>query len=113
MPSKSKSQQRLMSWAYACKTGKAKKCPDNIKRLSDEMTTKQLKDFTQLEEDGAPVDGMATVDNTPGMGPVSLPGPTINGSGDRFDNGSIDTDKKKKKKRVKSFEEFIYKMEIK
>lgn len=54
MSSKSKTQKRLMSWALACKKGKAKNCPANIKKVGDSMTQKQLKDFTKTDYNELP-----------------------------------------------------------
>ncbi len=60
MPSISKSQQRLMGQAYAYKKGELKdkdlnpKYADEIKKLSDSMTKKQLKDFAKTDHKGLP-----------------------------------------------------------
>jgi len=60
MPSKSKSQQRLMGQAYAYKKGdlKAKdlnpKYADEIKDLAKSMTKKQLEDFAKTDHKGLP-----------------------------------------------------------
>lgn len=60
MPSKSKTQQRLMGQAYALKTGdlKAKDLnPDyasEIKKIAKSMTKKQLKDFAGTKHKGLP-----------------------------------------------------------
>ena len=60
MPSRSKTQQRLMGQAYAYKTGdlKAKDLnpdyADEIKKLSKSMTQKQLKDFAGTKHKGLP-----------------------------------------------------------
>jgi hypothetical protein len=60
MPSKSKSQQRLMGQAYAYKTGKLKskdlnpEYADEIKDLAKSMTKKQLKDFASTDHKGLP-----------------------------------------------------------
>jgi hypothetical protein len=60
MPSKSKTQQRLMGQAYAYKTGDLKvndmdpKYADEIKKLAKSMTKKQLKDFASTKHKGLP-----------------------------------------------------------
>jgi 8-oxo-dGTP pyrophosphatase MutT (NUDIX family) len=54
MPSKSKSQKRLMSWALACKNGKAKNCPSNVQKVGDSMTKKQLKDYINTDYNELP-----------------------------------------------------------
>jgi len=60
MPSKSKSQQRLMGQAYALKTGDIKtgdldpKYADEIKKLSKSMTKKQLRDFAKTKHKNLP-----------------------------------------------------------
>ena len=60
MPSKSKTQQRLMGLAYAYKTGEIKakdlnpEYADEIKKLSKSMTEKQLKDFAKTKHKNLP-----------------------------------------------------------
>lgn len=60
MPSKSKSQQRLMGLAYAYKSGDVKskdlnpKYADEVKQISKSMTKKQLKDFAKTKHKGLP-----------------------------------------------------------
>ena len=60
MPSKSKSQQRLMGQAYAYKTGKKKskdlnpQYADEIKDIAKSMTKKQLKDFAETDHKDLP-----------------------------------------------------------
>lgn len=55
MPSTTPAQQRLMGQAYAIKTGKMKpsdlnpEYKDQIVKLADSMTTKQLKDFAETK----------------------------------------------------------------
>ncbi len=49
MPAKSKSQQHLMGWVYACKTGKEKNCPANIQKIAKSITTKAAKEFTKTK----------------------------------------------------------------
>lgn len=60
MPSKSKSQQRIMGLAYAYKSGDVKskdlnpKYADEVKKISKSMTKKQLKDFAKTKHKGLP-----------------------------------------------------------
>lgn len=60
MPSKSKTQQRLMGLAYAYKTGEVKskdldpQYADEIKKLAKSMTEKQLKDFAKTKHKNLP-----------------------------------------------------------
>jgi hypothetical protein len=59
MPSKSKTQRRLMGWAYSVKKAgkkskKYKEAPQNIKDLADSMTKKDLKDFAKTDHKGLP-----------------------------------------------------------
>jgi hypothetical protein len=60
MPSKSKTQQRLMGQAYAYKTGELKakdlnsEYADEIKKLAKSMTEKQLKDFAKTKHKNLP-----------------------------------------------------------
>ena len=60
MPSKSKTQQRLMGLALAYKTGEIKakdlspEYADEIKKLAKSMTEKQLRDFAQTKHKGLP-----------------------------------------------------------
>lgn len=60
MPSKSKSQQKLMGQAYALKKGDLKysdldpKYADKIKDISDSMTKKELKEYASTKHDNIP-----------------------------------------------------------
>lgn len=54
MPATSKAQQRLMAWAYACKTGKTKKCPIRVQKLANQMDKKALRDFAKTKQDDLP-----------------------------------------------------------
>jgi len=60
MPSRSKTQQRLMGQAYAYKTGELKakdlnpEYADEIKKLAKSMTEKQLKDFAKTKHKNLP-----------------------------------------------------------
>jgi hypothetical protein len=47
MPSTTKKKQRLFGWALACKRGTSKYCPTRIKKLADNMTEEQLRDFAK------------------------------------------------------------------
>jgi hypothetical protein len=69
------------------------------------------QEIAQLTEDAgaAPAAGsfsapQASVNNTPGMGNVSAPGPDTIGSGDKF--GDDDDDNDKKRKGILSYEQF-------
>jgi hypothetical protein len=60
MPSKSKSQQRLMGLAYAYKNGDIKskdldsRYADKVKELSKSMSLKDLKHFARTKHEGLP-----------------------------------------------------------
>ena len=60
MPSKSKTQQRLMSLAYAYKKGEVKskdldpQYVDEVKKLAKSMTEKQLKHFAKTKHKNLP-----------------------------------------------------------
>ena len=60
MPSTSKSQQRLMGQAYALKNGDIKvedlnpEYKDEIVKLADSMSLKELKDFAETSHEGLP-----------------------------------------------------------
>jgi hypothetical protein len=59
MPSKSKSQQRLMGWAKSIKekgkdSKEYKEAPQNIKDIVDSMTLKELDDFAETKHKGLP-----------------------------------------------------------
>lgn len=61
MPAKSKSQQRLLGWAYACSKGKSDNCPDwlmdiakSFIKKSKRKGLKNLKDFAKTKHDGLP-----------------------------------------------------------
>lgn len=118
MPSKSKSQQRLMGVAYAVKKGDMQlsdvdsEYRDEVKGLVDGMTLKKLKDYAATKHNGLPErvpenldPGMIT-----GMGPVQLPADGLLGSGD-VPAGPGDAEEEYKKKRklkyVKEFNQFI------
>ena len=45
MPAKSKAQKKLFTYAYACKKGYAKNCPDKVAKIGQSMSAKQLRDF--------------------------------------------------------------------
>ena len=103
MPSVSPEQQRLMGMAYALKKGDMdpKDASEQVKKLADSMTLKQLKDFAStkhsemkehvaasyekfINEDYARVHGNPGM-NVGGMGPIVVPevGPYgTTGSGD-------------------------------
>jgi len=54
MPSKSKSQRRLMGWALACKMGKSKNCPENIDKIAKSMKEEDIKDFAKTKHKSLP-----------------------------------------------------------
>ena len=125
MPALSKAQQRLMGAAYSVKKGDSKigdvdpEYRDAVRDMVDGMTLKQLKDFAETKHEGLPdrvnETGLHANPNmnVPGMGAVELPGDP--GSMDGFQSqraGSGDipapSGKKKKKKRiVLTFEQFV------
>jgi hypothetical protein len=51
---KSKSQRRIMGWAYACKTGKTDNCPPNVQKVSDTMKSNDLESMAKTKEKGKP-----------------------------------------------------------
>lgn len=54
MPATSKAQRRLMGMAYAYKTGKLKNASAAVKKLADQMSEKDLKDFASTPETDLP-----------------------------------------------------------
>ena len=54
MPATSKSQQRLMGWALACKRGEQKNCPPNVQKLADDMTESDLEKYAKTSHEGLP-----------------------------------------------------------
>jgi hypothetical protein len=56
MPSKSKAQQRLMGMAYAVKSGEMDRseASDEVLKLADTMTLKQLRDFASTKHESLP-----------------------------------------------------------
>jgi hypothetical protein len=127
MPSKSKTQQRLMGVAYAVKSGDMQlsdvdvNYKDKVKDLVDGMTLKQLKDFAETKHDDLPeeVEEGISPANIGGMGEVSLPTDTQPGSGDvpagrKSEDDEEDKEKQlsKMKKLIPAFENFIRPSEI-
>lgn len=57
MPAASQAQQKLMGMAYAFKKGdmKPEDASDEVKKLADEMTLDQLKDYAETKHEGLPV----------------------------------------------------------
>ena len=121
MPSKSKSQQRLMGVAYAVKSGDMQlsdvdtNYKDKVKDLVDGMTLKQLKDFAETKHDGLPEvkEGISPA-NIGGMGPIQLPTDSQPGSGDvpaGTKSEDDEEDEKELKENMKglitSFESFV------
>lgn len=127
MPSKSKTQQRLMGVAYAVKSGDMQlsdvdvNYKDKVKDLVDGMTLKQLKDFAETKHDGLPeeVEEGISPASIGGMGEVSLPTDSQPGSGDvpagrKSEKDEEDKEKQlsKMKKLIPAFENFIRPSEI-
>ena len=120
MPSKSKSQQRLMGVAYAVKSGDMQlsdidsEYRDKVKELVDGMSLKDLKDFASTPHEGLPeVVENITPASIGGMGQVQLPIKTEVGSGD-VPAGRGDAKKRYKKKmkfkhKIATYEEFLSK----
>ena len=56
MPAQSIAQQQLMGMAYALKKGdmKPEDASDEVKKLADEMTLDQLKDYAETKHEGLP-----------------------------------------------------------
>lgn len=51
MPSKSKSQQRLMNWAKGVKSGSVKDAPSKVKKVASSMSMSELDKFGKLVGD--------------------------------------------------------------
>lgn len=51
MPSKSKSQQRLMNWAKGVKSGSVKNAPAKVKKVASSMSMSELDKFGKLVGD--------------------------------------------------------------
>ena len=118
MPAKSKSQRRLFALALQLKKGEIKSSDvsDEIKDLA-KLSLKDLEDFVNTDETGLPdkVDE-DTVNvnpnmNVPGMGNIKLPGNpgTLDGfSTQEVGSGDLPLGKKKKKRKVvMTFEQFM------
>ena len=56
MPAVSQAQQQLMGMAYALKKGdmKPEDASEEVKKLADEMTLDQLKDYAETKHEGLP-----------------------------------------------------------
>jgi 2'-5' RNA ligase len=54
MPAVSKRQRHIFGWALACKRGESNYCPKRIKKLSDTMSIKKLRDFAKTKEKNLP-----------------------------------------------------------
>jgi hypothetical protein len=103
MPAVSKSQKRLMSQAYAIKTGALKpsdidpRYRKSIVDLSKSMTEKQLRDYTQTPEKGLPNDvDEAIVTPKASYAPDFKPGYYLSTTNSPI-LPSLDTEKEKKK----------------
>ena len=127
MPSKSKTQQRLMGVAYAVKSGDMQlsdvdnNYKDKVKDLVDGMTLKQLKDFAETKHDDLPeeVEEGISPANIGGMGPVQLPTDSEPGSGDvpagrKSEEDEEDEEKQNEKMKnlIPTFENFIRPQDI-
>lgn len=119
MPSKSKTQQRLMGVAYAVKSGDMQlsdvdtNYKDKVKDLVDGMSLKDLKDFAETKHDGLPEEigeGISPA-NVGGMGPIQLPTDTQPGSGDVPTGTKSEDDEEDEKEEIKEMKEFIPKFE--
>jgi hypothetical protein len=53
MPSKSKSQQRLMGWVHACQTGRGSNC-DRVSKIAGSIKPEDAKDFAKTSHEGLP-----------------------------------------------------------
>lgn len=60
MPAKSEKQRRLMSWVYACKTGKTEKCPSNIKKIAKGISATSAKHFMESPNESEDVQDTLT-----------------------------------------------------
>ncbi len=123
MPATSKSQQRLMGTAYAVKKGDTKISDvdpayrDKVSELVAGMTLKQLKDYAETSHEGLP-DRVAESGlhlnpsmNVPGMGDPALPGaPSAldSFSTQRPGSGDLPEPRKRRKRRVMTFEQFTF-----
>lgn len=56
MPAQSVAQQQLMGMAYALKKGdmKPEDASEEVKKLADEMSIEQLKDYAETKHEGLP-----------------------------------------------------------
>jgi len=123
MPATSKSQQRLMGTAYAVKKGDTRindvdpAYRDKVSELVSGMTLKQLKDYAETSHEGLP-DKVAESGlhlnpsmNVPGMGDPTLPGAPSgldSFSSQRPGSGDLPEPRKRKKRRVMTFEQFTF-----
>lgn len=122
MPAQSKRQRRLFALALQYKRGELdlSDVSDEVKELS-KLPEDTLRDYAKTKEADLPdrIEEDVTVNpnmNTQGMGNVVLPGDP--GSADSFasqDTGSGDQPfpQKKKKPKLLSFSQFLYKMKAK
>lgn len=122
MPAQSKGQRRLFALALQYKRGELdlSDVSDEVKELS-KLPEDTLRDYAKTKETDLPdrIEEDVTVNpnmNTQGMGNVVLPGDP--GSADSFasqDTGSGDQPfpQKKKKPKLLSFSQFLYKMKAK
>jgi len=122
MPAQSKAQRRLFALALQYKRGElsASEVTDEVKELS-KLPEEKLRDYAKTKETDLPdyVEETVTLNpnmNVQGMGPVEFPGNP--GSADSFatqkvGSGDIPSEKKKKKIKLLSFDQFFDLMKVK
>jgi hypothetical protein len=106
MPSKSKSQQRLMGMAYAVKTGEMDRSEASaeVLNLADTMTLKQLHDFAATKHSNLPEE----IDESGLSGFLSAgPFPRINSYPQNVATAWIGMERDKQDNLIKSFMDFI------
>jgi len=106
MPSKSKAQQRLMGMAYAVKSGEMDRseASDEVLKLADSMTLKQLHDFAATKHDELPEE----VDESGLTGFLSAgPFPRINSYPQNIATAWIGMERDKQDPLIQNFLEFI------
>ena len=107
MPSKSKAQQRLMGMAYAVKTGEMDRseASDEVLKLADTMTVKQLRDFASTKHESLP----EVVDESSLTGFLSAgPFARYTSYADNLGTAWQSINRDKSDNLVKSFMEFVF-----
>lgn len=122
MPAKSKGQRRLFALALQYKRGELalSDVSDEVKELS-KLPEDKLKDYAKTKEANLPdrVEEDVTVNpnmNVQGMGAVEFPGNPGSAnsfSSQRTGSGDHPLPQKKKKPKLLSFSQFLYKMKAK